>query len=106
LWHISFQATGREILFSWEDSMNRKNLLSIFSQLKFKRIVELNPWRAFLMVCLASFGSWYLAIFLISYFNVVFIILCGAWIPYSVWVSLCKYFRYKDVKKEGVDRDE
>jgi hypothetical protein len=52
----------------------------------------------------------YIAFFIIPYIQYVLIALGLAWIPYSIWIGLCKYFSWKDSrfflhKKSGVVDD-
>jgi hypothetical protein len=64
--------------------------------MKFPRVAELSFLRAFLLFMLGFFVPLIISILMIPFFNYIFVILLLGWIPYSIWLALCYYYKRKD----------
>jgi len=64
--------------------------------MKFPRLKELTVFRAALLFVFGMVAPLILGLILLPFFNYIFIILLIGWIPYSVWLALCYYYRRKD----------
>lgn len=64
--------------------------------MKFPRLKELTVLRATLLFTFGLAAPMAIGLILLPYFNYIFILLSIGWIPYSVWLALCYYYKRKD----------
>jgi hypothetical protein len=64
--------------------------------MKFPRLKELTLARAVLLFTIGMVAPLIIGGLMLPFFNFIFIFLLVGWIPYSVWLALCYYYRRKD----------
>jgi len=68
--------------------------------MKFPRLKELTISRAVVLFTIGLGAPMMLGAILFPFFNYIFILLSIGWIPYSVWLALCYYYKRKDQLEE------
>jgi hypothetical protein len=64
--------------------------------MKFPRLRELTALRAAVLFTIGLGAPLIIGAVLLPFFNYIFILLLIGWIPYSIWLSLCYYYKRKD----------
>ncbi len=64
--------------------------------MKFPRAEELSILRSVVLYTLGVLAPTIVAFLMLPFFSYIFILLLLGWIPYSIWLALCYYYKRKD----------